>query len=256
MQAKGININAITPQNEPLHAGNNPSLYMTAVQQAAFIKNNLGPAFNAAGISTKIIVYDHNCDRPDYPLDVLSDAAARNFADGSAFHLYAGDISALTTVHNAYPAKNIYFTEQYTPSNGSFAGDLRWHLKNVIIGSMRNWSRTAIEWNLANDPTFSPHTTGGCTTCQGALTISSGTVIRNVAYYIIAQASKFIPPGSIRIASENNGNLNTVAFLKPNGQKVLIVLNDGSASQGFNIKFNNKWFTVTLDAGAVATYVW
>ena len=256
MQAKGITINAITPQNEPLHAGNNPSLYMTAIQEATFVKNNLGPAFAAAGIATKIIVYDHNCDRPDYPMDVLSDAAANSFIDGSAFHLYAGDISALQTVHNAYPTKNVYFTEQYTPTTGSFAGDFRWHLKNVIIGSMRNWSKTAIEWNLANDPTFSPHTTGGCTTCLGALTVGSGVVTRNVAYYIIAQASKFVPPGSVRIASENYGNLNTVAFLKANGQKVLIVLNDGSSSQGFNIKFNGKWFTPTLDAGAVATYVW
>ncbi|MEP6676572.1 MAG: glycoside hydrolase family 30 beta sandwich domain-containing protein [Ferruginibacter sp.] len=256
MQLKGIGIYAITPQNEPLHAGNNPSLYMTAIQEAAFIKNNLGPAFNTAGISTKIIAYDHNCDRPDYPLDVLSDAAARPFIDGSAFHLYAGDISALTTVHTAYPTKNVYFTEQYTPTTGAFSGDLRWHLRNVIIGSMRNWSKTAIEWNLANDPFFSPHTTGGCTTCLGALTIGNGTVTRNVAYYIIAQASKFIPPNSVRIASDNNGNLQTVAFLKPGGQKVLIVLNDGTAVQGFNIKFNNKWFTANLDAGAVATYTW
>ena len=256
MQAKGITVNAVTPQNEPLNPGNNPSLYMTSAQQATFIKNNLGPAFVAAGLSTKIIVWDHNCDNTTYPIDVLNDAAARPFVDGSAFHLYNGDISALTTVHNAYPTKNVYFTEQYTPSTGSFSGDFRWHIKNVIIGSMRNWGKTAIEWNLANDNIFSPHTPGGCSTCLGGLTISSGTVNRNVGYYIVGQASKFVPTGSIRIASENFGNLNTVAFQKPNGQKVLIVLNDGSSSQSFNIKFNGRWFTPTLDIGAAATYVW
>jgi glucosylceramidase len=44
MQKNNIHIDAITVQNEPLHPGNNPSMYMTAEQQAMFIKNNLGPA--------------------------------------------------------------------------------------------------------------------------------------------------------------------------------------------------------------------
>jgi glucosylceramidase len=255
MKLQGISIDAITPQNEPLHPGNNPSMYMTAAQQADFIKNHLGPAFQAAGITAKIIVYDHNCDRPDYPLALLNDAAAKAFVDGSAFHLYAGDISALSQVHNAHPDKNVYFTEQYTASNGNFGGDLKWHLKNVIIGSMRNWSRVTLEWNLANDPGFGPHTPGGCTTCKGALTIGSA-VERNVAYYIVAHASKFVPPGSVRIASNNSGNLQNVAFKTPSGKKVLVVENDGTNTEAFNIRFNGRWVTATLPAGSVATYVW
>ncbi|MDB5223882.1 MAG: glucosylceramidase [Chitinophagaceae bacterium] len=257
MKAEGITIDAITPQNEPLHPGNNPSLLMTALQQADFIKNSLGPAFQATGIATKIIAYDHNCDRPDYPLTVLADPAARQFVNGSAFHLYAGDISALTQVHNAFPDKHVYFTEQYTASNGDFAGDLKWHLKNVVIGSMRNWSRNALEWNLANDESFNPHTPGGCNTCKGALTITStGAVIRNVAYYIIAHASKFVPAGSVRIQSNITGSLQNVAFKTPAGKKVLIVENDGTTSAFFNIRFNNKWVSTVLDGGAVGTYVW
>ena len=97
----------------------------------------------------------------------MSDPSARQYIDGSAFHLYAGDISVLSQVHNAWPAKNIYFTEQYTASSGSFAGDFKWHMKNVIIGSMRNYSKAALEWNLANDAAFGPHIPGGCTTCLG-----------------------------------------------------------------------------------------
>ncbi len=255
MKSHGIDISAITPQNEPLHPGNNPSLYMTAAQQADFIKNHLGPAFQAANISTKIIVYDHNCDRPDYPLEILTDAAARQYVDGSAFHLYAGDISALTQVHNAFPSKNVYFTEQYTDSSGNFDGDLKWHLKNVIIGSARNWSKVALEWNLANDQTFAPHTPGGCTVCKGALTIGA-SVTRNVAYYVIAHASKFVPPGSVRVQSNISGNLHNVAFHTPAGKKVLIVLNDGGTAQSFNIQFKGKWMSTNLDGGAVGTYVW
>ena len=255
MKAKGITIDAITVQNEPLYGGNNPSMLMSSSEQASFIKNNLGPAFQAAGITTKIIIYDHNCDRPDYPTDVLRDAAARQYIDGSAFHLYGGDIGALSIVHYAYAEKNIYFTEQYTSSTADFAGDLKWHLKNVVIGSMRNWSKNALEWNLANNPNFGPHTTGGCTTCKGAVTIG-GTVTRNVGYYIIAHASKFVLPGSVRIESNIVGSLQNVAFLTPTGQKVLIVENDGTSLQTFNIMFNEKLVTTSLDAGAVATYVW
>lgn len=255
MKAEGIIIDAITPQNEPLHPGNNPSLLMTAEQQRDFIKNSLGPAFQAANINTKIIVYDHNCDKPEYPITILNDPAAKAIVDGSAFHLYAGDISALSTVHNAHPDKHVYFTEQWTSSTSDFEGDLKWHIKNVVIGSMRNWSRTALEWNLANDASFGPHTPGGCTQCKGALTIGS-SVVKNVSYYIIAHASKFVPAGSVRVASNNYGSLYTVAFETPGKKKVLIVLNDGASSTSFNIKFKDKWTTMLLPAGSVGTYVW
>ena len=257
MKAEGITIDAVTPQNEPLHPGNNPSMLMIALHQADFIKNHLGPAFKTANLSTKIVAYDHNCNKPEYPIAVLNDPGANRYIDGSAFHLYEGDISALSAVHDAFPNKNIYFTEQYTSSTGSFEGDLKWHVKNVIIGSMRNWSKTALEWNLANNASFGPNTPGGCTTCKGALTInSSDSFTRNVAYYIIAHASKFVPAGSVRILSNFSGNLNNVAFKTPDGKKVLIVENDGSTSEIFNIKYNGNWITTSLESGSVATYIW
>lgn len=256
MKTQGINIDAVTPQNEPLNPNNNPSMSMTAIQEDSFVRYYLGPVFQSNNITTKIILYDHNCDHPEYPTTILNDAAARAYVDGSAFHLYAGDISALTTVHNAYPTKNLYFTEQYTASTGNFGNDLKWHLKNVIIGSMINWSRNALEWNLANDPNYSLHTPGGCTTCKGALTINNNTITRNVAYYIVAHASKFVPAGSIRIASNVTGSLNNVAFKTPQGKKVLIVENDGHSSQNFNIAFNGKWITTSLPAGGVGTFTW
>lgn len=257
MKAQGISIDAITPQNEPLNPANNPSMYMTAPEEADFIKNHLGPAFRNANITTKIIIYDHNCDKPDYPISILNDSAARVFINGSAFHLYAGDISALSTVHTAYPDKALYFTEQWTAANGSFAGDLKWHVKNVIIGSMRNWSRNALEWNLANNADFGPHTDGGCDACKGAITVqSSSSFTRNVSYYIIAHVSKFVPPGSVRISSSVLDNLSNVAFKTPSGKKVLVVENDGDSKSTFNIKFNGKWITTSLNAGSVGTYVW
>jgi glucosylceramidase len=256
MKANGIPIDAITPQNEPLNANNNPSNVMQDTAEDIFVRDYLGPAFQSAGITTKIIVWDHNCDVPSYPEYILGDAAAAQYVDGSAFHLYAGDISALSTVHDAYPAKNVYFTEQYVAGPGDFQSDLDWALLNLIIGAPRNWSRNVLEWNLAADQNYGPHTTGGCSDCMGAYTINGTTVTKNTSYYIIAHASKFVRPGSIRVSSNIPGNLQNVAFVTPTGQKVLIVLNNQANSETFTVQFNGKNFSATMNGYAVATFVW
>ncbi|OCA80450.1 glucosylceramidase [Chryseobacterium contaminans] len=256
MKKEGITIDAVTPQNEPLHPGNNPSMYMSSDQQRDFIKGYLGPVFKNNKIKTKIVVYDHNCNKPEYALDILKDTEAYQYIDGSAFHLYEGDISALSTVHDAFPDKNLYFTEQWTGSKGTFNEDLNWHMKNVIIGSMRNWSKTALEWNLANDPKYGPHTDGGCTECKGAITVSDrDNFTRNVAYYIVAHASKFVPAGSQRIASTQTKYLSTAAFKTPTGKTVLIVHNDHKVIENFNIKFAGKIATVNIPGQSAATYI-
>ncbi len=255
MQAAGINITAVTPQNEPLNAYNNPAMLMQSNEEDAFVKNYLGPQFQANHINTKIIIYDHNLDHPEYATAILSDPAAYPYIDGSAFHLYAGNINTMSSVHSMFPDKNLYFTEQATFSNGSFHQDLDWHVQNLIVGAIRNWSKNVLEWNLASDPNQALHTNGGCSTCLGALTIGT-SVTRNVSYYIIAHAAKFVRPGSVRIASSLPDNLPNVAFKTPTGNKVLIVLNTGLSATTFNIRFNGKMVTPTLQSGAVGTFIW
>jgi glucosylceramidase len=255
MQKEGITIDAITVQNEPLHPGNNPSLLMLANEQAEFIKSALGPAFQKAGLKTKIVIYDHNADRPDYPISVLNDPEANKYIDGSAFHLYGGVIENVSKVHEAHPDKNLYFTEQWIGAPANFAGDFHWHMKNLIIGASRNWCKTVLEWNLAADPDQKPHTPGGCTRCLGAVTIDGDLVTRNPAYYIIAHASKFVRPGSVRIESNIPQGIPNVAFKTPDGKIVLIVLNDGSSEIDFNIHSGEKTFTTSLAKGAAGTYI-
>lgn len=255
MAANGIRIDAITTQNEPLNPKNNPSMVMEAAEQASFVAKNLGPEFKSAGIKTKIILYDHNADRPDYPITVLNDPDARKYIDGSAFHLYGGQIDALTSVHDAYPDKNLYFTEEWVGAPGDLKKDLAFHMTDIIIGATRNWCRNVIEWNLAADPDQNPHTAGGCDRCLGAITIDADKVTRNPAYYIIAHASKFVRPGSKRIASNYSKELPNVAFITPSGKIVLIVFNDNGVPQKFNIKYGNKGISSVLNANAVGTFV-
>ncbi len=163
MKADGIRIDAVTVQNEPLHPGNNPSLLMQAREQAEFVKNHLGPAFKRAGLDTKIIIYDHNCDRPDYPISILDDAETREYVDGTAFHLYAGKIDAMSTVHEAHPEKNLYFTEQWIGAR-NLGGDLAWHTRELTIappatGAARCSSGTSLPIRGIG------HTPGGCSSC-------------------------------------------------------------------------------------------
>jgi glucosylceramidase len=256
MKGEGIIIDAITIQNEPLHPGNNPSMYMTAEDQALFIKQSLGPAFKAKNITTKIIVYDHNADRPNYPLTILNDPEAAKYVDGSAFHLYGGSIDALSKVHDAWPGKNVYFTEQWVGAPGNLAKDLAWHVRTLIIGGTRNWCLNVLEWNLAADPKNDPHTVGGCDQCLGTITIDGNLITRNPAYYILAHAAKFVRPGSVRIASNTSSDLPNVAFKTPEGKIVLIVQNNSGAKKTFNIKFNGESVSTVLETGAVGTYVW
>ena len=256
MQAEGINLHSITIQNEPENPNNTPSMLMTAEEQMIFIRDHLGPAFQQSNIKTKIVLFDHNCDNPEYPISILDDSVTRKFVDGSAFHMYLGEISAMGKTHEAHPDKNLYFTEQWTSGDGDFGGDLNWHVNNLIIGAMRNWSRTVLEWNLAADTDFNPHTPdGGCDRCLGALTIGD-EIKRNVSYYIIAHASKHVVPGSIRINSNEIDGFPNVAFRTPSGEKVLIVLNSKPEQQQFQIEFKNQFASATLQAGAVGTFVW
>ncbi|RYY37877.1 MAG: glucosylceramidase [Sphingobacteriaceae bacterium] len=256
MQKHGVAIDAITIQNEPFNDGNTPSMQFLAKDEAAFIRDHLGPAFKKAGVKTKIILYDHNCDAPEYPISILTDKEAAQYIDGSGFHLYAGPIKAMSKVHNAFPEKHLYFTEMMAVSrDGKFNTAIP--VERILIGATCNWSRNVILWNLAADKFNKPHTdNGGCTMCQGAVTIDGDNVERNLAYYTIAHASKFVPEGSVRVQSNTSGNVANVAFITPEGKTVLIVANRSEAEQKFNINYNGKIATAILSAGATATYIW
>ncbi len=283
MKARGIKIDAVTVQNEPLNSKNTPSMFWFENEHGEFIRDHLGPALANAGLKTKIILFDHNLDRPDYPLSMLNDPGIAKYVDGTGFHHYAGDFEAMSVVHTARPDKNLYFTEQMVVERpGSEDIAIAAQVKRLLINTTRNWSRNVILWNLAADPLNDPHTdNGGCSMCQGALTLNGNEATRNLAWYTIAHASKFVRPGSVRIQSTNRGDatvsmfedeqrpgvfrafvvnntdiLPNVAFKTPDGKIVLIVVNDTFATSSFRIQFRGMSASLRLGPGAVGTYVW
>ena len=255
MRGHGIHVSAVTPQNEPHNPKNEPSMVMTAAEQAEFIKGHLGPALRQGAPETEILCWDHNCDEPDYPLAVLGDAGARAHIGGVAWHLYNGSPEAMSKVWAHYPEKKVYFTEQWVSSHDDFMGALRWHTKNVIIGTLRNWSRTALEWNLASDPEFALHTPNGAVGALGGVTIGD-TIKRNPGYYLMAHAARFIRPGSVRVHSSEVDPLPNVACLTPDSRMVMVVMNDADGARRFRLRHQGAWATLELGAGEVATLRW
>jgi glucosylceramidase len=258
MHTEGIAIDAITVENEPLNPKNTPSMVMFAKEEDTFIANDLGPAFEKAGIRTKILVYDHNPDVLSYPQSIIGDPAASKYVDGTAFHLYGGDASLLTQVHDAYPKKNLYLTEQSVTERSSEGSiGIAEPVRRVMIGAMRNWCRNVLLWNLAADPQNGPHTNnGGCTGCSGAITLNGDSVTKNVAYYVLEHFSQFVPPGSVRVASSEMEQLASVAFSTPQHKMVLVVSNTGNFAKPFAVKYQDKFFQTMLLPESVGTYVW
>ncbi|HWV31155.1 MAG TPA: glycoside hydrolase family 30 beta sandwich domain-containing protein [Dyadobacter sp.] len=257
---EGIAIDAISVQNEPLHQAAYPSMGMDSAAQGLFIKQHLGPLFKSKAIKTKILLYDHNWDRPGYPISILDDPQASQYVAGSAFHAYGGNVAAMSEVHDKFPDKGLYFTEI---SGGrwatNFSDNLKWNMSNIFIGTANNWSKNALLWNIALDENDGPKNKG-CDNCRGVVTIASdGSVTKNVEYYTIAHMSKFVRPGAFRVESGRlsaSTKLEHVAFLNPDGSKVLVVLNQGGDNSKFTVAFGENQFNYTIDPNAVATFHW
>jgi glucosylceramidase len=256
----GVPIYALTVQNEPHFAPTDyPGMRLDPPDRARLIGAYLGPLLARRPNPPLILEWDHNWDQPDAPLRVLGDSVARRYVAGVAWHCYAGDVSAQSKVHDAYPTVDAYFTEcsggDWAPS---FADNLVWNVRTLIIGATRNWARGVILWNLALDELHSPYT-GGCANCRGVVTINSqsGAVTRNVEYYALAHASRFVRPQARRIGSTSGvADLESVAFRNPDSSTVLIVVNAAAEERRFAVRWAGKSLVYVLPAGAVATLRW
>ncbi|RSM88698.1 glucosylceramidase [Kibdelosporangium aridum] len=256
--AAGAPIAYMSVQNEPnFSPPGYPGMLMSATQQATII-NNLVPKLRAVGLDTRLLGYDHNWDNTTYPQQVNN--AAGNNVVGSAWHCYGGNPSGQSTVHNAQPNKEIFFTECSGTSSGSdaatFRDTLRWQGINLAIGTTRNWARTVTTWNMALDNNHGP-VIGSCTNCMGVVTTNGSSVTYNAEYYVLGHLSKFVRPGAVRIDSTGygEGGIQNVAFRNPDGTIVLVALNSGG-TQNFQVSYGGQSFGYQLPGGSMATFTW
>jgi glucosylceramidase len=256
--AAGAPIDYMSVQNEPnFSPPGYPGMLMSATQQSNII-NNLAPKLRSAGLPAKLLGYDHNWDNTSYAQQVNNSTGSN--VVGSAWHCYGGNPSGQSTVHNAQPGKEIFFTECSGTSSGddaaTFRDSLRWQGVNLAIGTTRNWARTVTTWNMALDAGHGP-VIGSCDNCMGVVTTNGGNVTYNAEYYVLGHLSKFVQPGAVRIDSTGygDGGIQNVAFRNPDGTIVLVAVNSGG-TQNFQVSYGGQSFGYNLPAGAMATFTW
>ncbi|WP_290053128.1 ricin-type beta-trefoil lectin domain protein [Amycolatopsis solani] len=259
-QAAGVPIDYVSMQNEPTCCASYPSTNWNGAGLAYFAKNNLLPALQNAGLSTKVLALDWNWDTyASYGAPTLDDSAIRNHPNfgGVAWHGYGGDIAQQTTTHNQYPNVNAYSTEH---SGGTWISNQQAEDMNNIVDYTRNWSKSVTKWSLAVDQNMGPHN-GGCGTCTGLITVHngdsrSGQVDYTVEYYTMGHLTKFVKPGAYRIDSNDNSTVRNVAWKNPDGSKALIAYNSSTGNQSVRVNWGNSSFTYTLPGHTSATFTW
>ncbi|WNS44207.1 glycoside hydrolase family 30 beta sandwich domain-containing protein [Paenibacillus sp. MMS20-IR301] len=241
--AHGLATYAVTPQNEPLYEPHHyPSMLMLPEQQQEFIREYLKPALKQHGLEPKILCYDHNWDRPDYPLSVLEAAAAD--VDGVAWHWYGGAPAAQSQVLAAYPDKEVHFTEG---SGGEWIPPFEQAFSNVMrtgIEILRNHSKSFVLWNMALDEQNGPAVPGfGKSTCRGVVTVNQQTkeLTYTLDYYALAHFSKVIRPQALRLgADSDSGQVRTVAFRNPDGSVAAVLFNDGETEETVAVQLQGE----------------
>jgi glucosylceramidase len=256
-QAQGISVDYISLQNEPLYVpGDYPGMFMDATNQMPILRDYVLPALNANLLTTKVLVYDHNWDRPDYPQTVYADPtvlAATNVA-GTAWHGYGGGPGAMLPLASQFPAKGNYETEH---SGGTWVSDQLVTDFEEIIHVMRSWGRSFVKWNLAGDQNDGPHS-GGCGTCTPLVSVNTntGVVSYTIDFYTLGHFSKFVLPGAYRIYSANVAGIISAAFLNADGSKVLVAFNDSPGAVAFQVQWGSQVLSYSLPGNACVTFTW
>jgi glucosylceramidase len=267
-QSNGIPIAAITAQNEPGNPTPYPGGELPEPLETQFVTSNLMPVLRAAHLDPKIYGYDYGWQSASmqYAQQLASSHSASVFA-GIASHCYFGAPTQMATLHQLNPRLQEMVSE-------CSPGITPYPTAELLISSLRNWASTVALWNFALDPTGGPvqPPNQGCTFCSGLVTINEAThkVTMTRDYYQLGQVSEFVQPGAVRIASENfvhyqyvgrghniaTPGLDDVAFLNPDGSKVLIAYDNSAARMRFGVEWRGRSFTYTIAPQAMTTFIW
>lgn len=268
MKQNGIDIYAITMQNEPLNRGNSASMFMGWEEQRDFVKV-LGPKMRDSGIDTKIYAFDHNynydnmADQSQYPLKIYNDSEAAGWLAGAAYHNYGGNVNELSTIHNARPDKELVFTES-TAGDWNDGANLDARLiddmEQICLGTVNRWAKGSIIWNLMLDSNRGPNRPGGCINGFGAVDLGNDfkTIRKNSFYYIMAHMSAGVQPGADRIGTSGftKSGLTYSAFRNPDNSYALVLSNKNSEAVTMTIDDGNHHFTATVPAKGIVTLKW
>ena len=262
-KAEGIDINAVTVQNESdaEQEGHMPACLWAQEQEMEFAARFLAPAIRKAGLAAKIWLLDHNYSLWGRAIDELSDPSVYDAVDGIAWHGYVGEPTAMTRVHEAFPAKNAYWTEGGPDvKQPDYQTDYtRW--ANEFNGILNNWARSITAWNVALDEKGRPDI--GPFSCGGVITIDNAThkITTSGQYWAFAHYSKHIKRGARVFATNALGDMGKGSdvshsgFRNPDGSFVVVLANKG-AERRAQLLMGSQALDVDLPADSVQTLHW
>ena len=254
----GINIGAVTIQNEPASAQKWDSCVYTPEEERDFVKYHLGKKMKDIGV--KVMFWDHNkvwlIDRASA---ILQDKEAAEYLDGVACHWYRGDhFENLAIFHELYPNKDIVFSEGcYEYSLGEMdtvkIGEKYAH---DIIGNFNNYCNTFCDWNLLLDENGGPNHVGNLCDAPIMVDTKNDKIYVHDSYYYIGHFSKYVKKGAKRIGCSKWGTeIETVSFKNPDGTIVSVVLNRTGEDIDFAFKLGDFFVRCKAEAHSIATYI-
>jgi glucosylceramidase len=267
-EKEGIPIWGLSIQNEPMAKQTWESCIYTAEMERDFLKNFLGPTLEKEKLlSKKIIVWDHNRDLMFQRASVIfDDPKASKYAWGMGFHWYetwAGGqpmFENVAKVHEAYPNKNLIFTEgcaeSFNPdryqnwANGEKYG-------KSMINDFNNGTVAWTDWNILLDEKGGPNHVGNFCFAPVHADVTTGKLIYTPSYYYIGHFSKFIRPNAKRISSvASRSQLLTTSFVNTDGKIVTVVMNQSESNIEYKLYVDTKAATISIPAHSIQTLVY
>ncbi|KAG2771451.1 putative glucosylceramidase 4 [Phytophthora cactorum] len=288
---EGIPIWAMTTQNEPTEQFSFKywqSLRFNVTTERDFIKRDLGPRMKADHPDLKIIMMD---DQKDLLLDwdaTLLDADSAQYVSGAGVHWYknldflvdtAGNFDDLETFHEKYPDLFILATEACegylldgivtgagpTLQNPTFAWQRAQIYARDIIGDLAHYASGWTDWNLVLNTTGGPTWIDNLIDSPILIDEQGGAEFyKQPMFYAMGHFSKFLPADSVRVslttsssASSTLAKVDSVAFLTPDDQVVLILSNRDSSAHDITLSLSRQQLStnVTLEAFSIKTIV-
>lgn len=241
LEREGLPVWGLSVQNEPEAAQTWDSCLWTAEEERDFVRDHLGPALKRHRLSRiKIVIWDHNRDRLfERARIAYDDPRAARFIWGAGFHWYCGDhFDNLQAAHDAYPDKKLLFTEgcqEGGPHLGSWVPAERY--ARSMIHDLNRWTVGWIDWNLLLDEKGGPNHVGNFCSAPIMADTRSGELLFQGSYYYIGHFTRFIRPGARRIlCAATHDDLESTAFLNPDGSRAVVILNRSDKDLDFCLK--------------------
>ena len=256
--AEGVNIDAITPQNEvdTDQDSRMPACLLPQEIEVEYVGKYLGPAIEAAGLKTKIWLLDHNYNLWGRAICELDDENVSKYTRSIAWHGYLGKPEWVQKVFAAHPEAEMYWTE-----GGPDIVDPKylvdWTKWGKTFGEiLNNGLRCITGWNIALDENGKPNI--GPFPCGGVVTVHSGTneVTRSGQYWAFAHYSRAFRRSANVVQSDGRiEGVYHVAAENPDGSYAAVLTNTGAARTVW-INQGKSAVEVALPGDSVVTLIW